>query len=952
MLMAVVLAISHFQAVARQTHMTEEASLRFREGARFAIHQQLNGVAPPPGLLVTATSANVTAPGNPVLKPEMAKGIFDRKAGLPDLRSLESSPANNVLKLTPTSSDVALRVFGSNTYTAVITNVPGYAAYAPAGSVNITNMESWANPTFKDPRKTLEAYSGVMAIVAAKNDATIANVTYGEAHVISGNAKIDHGNGITYKKKNLPLPAYEAQIIDEIKKARDRMIEVGASGDKTKQVYSGGLTPGSIVSLFFGGEAGLEQFLSLGNANHFFLPMVPFFSPAPPYLYCLAFHMPFPADTASYASNSDAAAELQNLAEPMKKATEKRDAADAAKKAAQQAYNQDPSADNLAALNAASTALNAAQSELDDLFSKAQALAGPIKASMDTQIASSQPRGVPLTRSQDPEGNDGVTGWSYSSAVEAFAKAVGMVVLLDFDFEKLAQATGNPDVKLIHFGSKDREFKFDLSATNMGIDATVTVPRGRVLKLSSPNITIAGDLWLQRGSTFYADCDNLTISAGRGSDSSKFFSPSGRIFMEEGSSLVCRGTVNCVGSSQWGSVIVGGVPGKIHPITTSIMAKQVNLGNGVFAGCAIDDLVEGLGDMLDSNTLKDLNNQLMRPLLANVAPNAAKAFGPFFARRPYFAKYATTFQIIFPPTPFFGAPSPIPIPTPIPLPIKNCHVGIARALGYVYSVSLNLGLGENFYTHCDWWIFGEGVVPMVPQADPTKLAEKFTNFGTTALDALDPATIVGNFIESAVKDMVGYVVGEVIKQVVAKIALAVTPYLGLTDIASTLLDEVASNLTNRFASKDTAGDALTGSLTSAIASAGKNSLDNLASAFSLSLQDQFLREYNGVLVYAEDNIQVGGKNATGMFVAGKDIRITASQCTGTLLSQTGNVQCDRLLFYPYFNQASIYVPKSGPDGWLNRGKEFLYDKDYASNEAKDVGPPKIPAIISAQGWAQ
>jgi len=243
-------------------------------------------------------------------------------------------------------------------------------------------------------------------------------------------------------------------------------------------------------------------------------------------------------------------------------------------------------------------------------------------------------------------------------------------------------------------------------------------------------------------------------------------------------------------------------------------------------------------------------------------------------------------------------------------------------------------------------------VPMVPQADPTKLAEKFSNFGSSTLKALHPATIVGTFNESAAKDMVAYLVTEVCKQIVAKIASAAIPYVGLTDIAGTLLDEITQNISNRFTSRETAGEAMTSALTNSVSEAGKQTLSNLGSLINLNLQDEFLREYNGVLVFAEDTIQVGGKNATGMFVAGKNIQVTASQCTGTLLSQNGDIECNRLLFYPYFNQASLYVPKEGPSGWLSRGKEFLYDKDYASNKAVDVGPPAIPPVVSAQGWAQ
>lgn len=949
MLMAVVLAISHFQAVARQTYMTEEASLRFREGARFEIRRQLLNVPPPSDLIVTATSANVTPAGTPVMAKLMAQNIFDRKTGLPDLKSLETSPAHTVLKFTPSTPDVGLRVFGSNTYTMVLTNVPGYAAYAPLGSVKITNMESWANPSFNDARKTLEAYSGVMAVVAAKKDATIANVTYGEAHVIDGIAKIDHGNGVAYKQAKFPLPLYSGQLVTELKAAREALIAVSPSGDKTSQIYTGGTAPEKIIKLFFGGESGLEGFVSLSNANHFWLPTIPFFSSAPPYLYSFAFHLPYPADNANYSTNENLNTQVTALNLQIKDAAKKMEDAAKALDAAKQAYQQNSSDSNLLAMNNAQALYDSAKGTVENLNQQMQSLFGPQKAAVDAQIQSTTPRGVPLTRSQDPDGDEGVTGWSYSSSGNILTSLLGFL-FGGFDIEKIAATFGNPDVKFVHFGSKDREFKFVLDGNNMGLDATLTVPRGRTLKLTSPTITIAGDLWLQRGSTFYADCDKLSVVPGRGSNPAKFFSPCGRIFMEEGSTLVCRGEVECVGSAQWGSVVVGGVPGKIHPITAGIFANKVTLNNGIFAGCAIDDLVEGLGDLFDSNTLRELNDKFMRPLIADVAPNAAKVLGPFWPRKPYFAKYATTFQIICPPLPPFGEPGP-PIPTPIPLPVKNVLIPIERALSYVFSVSLNMGLGENFYTHADWWIFGEGVVPMVPQVDPNKIKDKITGIGSSIV-ALDPATIVTKFIEKAVQDMVGYVVESVIKQVVAKVVAAAIPYAGLADFATSLLTEVSDNLTNRDSARDSAGSSLTSALTDSVAGAGKATLDNLSSMFSMSLQDQFLREYNGVLVYADDSINISGRNATGMFVAGGKLTVTASQCVGTLLSTGGDIECTSLLYYPYFNQASLYVPKETAGGLLGRAKEFLYDKDFASSKAVDVGPPSIPPILSAQGWAQ
>ena len=948
MLMAVVLALSHYQAVARQTYMTEEASLRFREGAKFEARRQTLNLPTPSDLLITATAANATPAGTATMGPLMAAKVFDRVAGLPDLKVVDNSPSHDRLNLTPTTSDVGLRVFGSNTYTLVLTQVPGYAAYAPKGSVKITNLEAWANPAFGDARKALEAYSGVKAIACSLKDCTVNNVTYGDAYTIEGKATVDQGNGVAYKNKQFPLRTYQDALLTAVKAARDQLrTNATGSGDKTLSLVSTSTGPVAIIDLFFGGGSGLQQFLSLRNANHFWMPMIPSFSPSPPYLYQFAFSIPWPPDNANYSDGTDVGKQLNDLGKQLEQAGKDLKAAKEAMDKAEQNYNQDKSAANLQAWNDATLVWNNAKGKVDDLTQQMNAVAGPQKAQIDA-LAAGGMKGVPPTRADDPSGNDGQTGWNYSKAGQLLAKLISF--LFSFDPKELATSVSNDDVKLIHFGGKNRDYQFVLNENNMTLDATLTVPRGRTLRLSSPgSIMVAGDLWLQRGSTLVADCQKLTVAPGRGSDPSKFFSPSGRIFLEEGASLVCSGDIDCVGSAQWGSVIVGGIPGKIHPLTAGIFGRKVTLNNGVFAGSALDDLLEGLG--IDNATLKSINDDLMRPLLSTIAPNAGKIIGPFWARKPYFAEYATTFQIICPPLPPFGEPGP-PIPTPIPLPSKNVLVPIARGLSYVYSVTLNMSLGENFYTHADWWIFGEGVVPMVPQIDPSKVTGAVSNFGSTALAALDPATIIKNFAESVVKDMVAYVVEKIIVAIVKKVAVNVIPYAGLVDMAGNLLSDAASGLTDRDGKRDSAGDALTSALTSAVGSAAKDTLSALSSKFSMSLEDEFLREYNGLLIYADDTLDIGGNMATGFFIAQNNINVTSKQCVGALLSQNGDINCQRLLFYPYFNRASFYLPKATPSGWFERALEFQYDSAYSSNQAVDAGPPAIPAQVSAQGWAQ
>lgn len=947
-LMAVVMALSYYQGVARQTYMAEEASLRFREGSRFIQRQQILGTAPPGDLTVSASSANVT-PANVVQVPnQVAKNIFQRDPGLPDLRALEHGPLHDQLKLTPQTPDVGLRVFGSNTFTTVLTRVPGYAAYAPKGSVNITHLEGWANPTFQDARPSLESFSGVPAVVAALKNATLGNVTYGEAHTIEGQAKIQLGQGLTAKNPQFPLRNYADGLVQQLLTARDQLkANATSSGDKTPQLVSTSTGPEAILNLFFGGGSGLEQFLSLRNANHFWLPMIPSFSPSPPYLYQFAFSLPFPPDNANYQSAEGVAEQLDNIGKQLAQAGKELEDAKKALDLAQQAHTQNPTLETLANLQSAQQAHAQADAKVHDLTQQMQAISGPQSAAVQNQMAAGM-KGVPPTRAQDPDGNDGVTGWNYSKAGSLLANLISF--MFSFDAKALADNISNDDVKLVHFGAADREFQFVLSEANMTLDATLTVPRGRTLRLSNAGaITISGDLWLQRGSTFVADCPSLKVVPGRGSDVSKFFSPSGRIFLEEGATLICSGDLECTGSSQWGSLIVCGVPGQIHPITAAIFANKVRLSGGIFAGSAIDDLLQVLGK--EQAGLKDTMDKLIRPLMSSVGPNAAKALGPFWPRKPYFAKYATTFQIICPPTPLFGAPGP-PIPTPIPLPSKNVLVPIAQGLAYVYSVTLNMSLGENFYTHADWWIFGQGVVPIVPQVDPVKALGAIANFGPAAIDALDPKAILTSFVESAVKDMVSYVVEKVIQEVITKVAMQVIPYGGIVSMAADLVGDAVNDLIGREGKRTDAGNSLTSALTNAVANAGKSTLDQLASKFNLQLQDQFLREYNGVLVYAADTLDVGGRNASGMFIAENRLTMAAQHCAGTLLSRNGDIHCSSLLFYPYFNRASLYVPKATPNGWFERALEFEYDQAYASGQAVDVGPPAIPAQISTQGWAR
>ena len=122
---------------------------------------------------------------------------------------------------------------------------------------------------------------------------------------------------------------------------------------------------------------------------------------------------------------------------------------------------------------------------------------------------------------------------------------------------------------------------------------------------------------------------------------------------------------------------------------------------------------------------------ILNALFQDVAPNLAKVAGPFHTRKPFFASYAATFQLTMVPTPV----GTIPVPSPIPLPRKNVLVPIFRGFTYAYAPALNASIGENLYTHADWWGFGQGTVPVLPKIDPMRMVKGLTDVNLSGPDS-------------------------------------------------------------------------------------------------------------------------------------------------------------------------------------------------------------------------
>lgn len=947
MLLTVVLAMHHYQALSRQTYMTAEAELRFREGLQHALFKATGAGDTGKSTLVSVDMSGANSP-LPFEKAYGAK-IFDRKNGLPNLLGSKDAGAHSYIHGKPKTSDVSLRIWGNKTYEIVLSRIPGYAAYAPNGNVDIEDLRGWSNPSYQEEdKKSTESYSGNPAIVAAKKDATSKTVTYGELHVVEGTAKITESSlGGCFKAPKFPFSQYETEFIAGIKSARDSLSTVADGADKTKILIGNEVGIGAVLDLFFGGHEGFQSFISLKNALNFPMPTIPTISlTAPPYFMEVFFHVPLPPDGVDYENNPTARAlkdKIEQLSEKLKPEREKADQLKKEAEAAKAAWDADPADDNK------KLAFQLAQKAYDDQVNKMKPDEQALEDAGKQLLNMAQGQGtikIPPTRKDDPDGDNGITGWNYSKTGDLFAAVGGLLVdALTFQFDKMFPNLCNKlieKVKTVHFGRTERAFQFNFETGNVALGGTLTVPRGRSMKLRNPgfDITVAGDVWLQRGSTLVLDCKTFSVQGSpptSGAVPDTFFYPHGRLFLEEGATLVCSGDVIVPGHEKYGSLVIGGVPGQIHPITSAVFANNVRFDRGIYAGCTFDDMAIGLG-------VGDVADKFLIPLLNKVAPNAAKILGPFHARKSYFASYATTFQFGLAPG-LFGAPM-IPYVTPIPLPRKNALNQVSRGFNYAFQVLLNLNLGENFYTNSEWWLFGDGVVPMVPQVNPKAAEQMLKKLPSLSLDSIDPASLIGNVVQSILSEVIKTAVTDVLVPIITKLASSAVPYAGTA--ISAAIDEVAPALTN-FATKITKGSSPADGLVSALF--GKEgpvsgATQYLQTQLDTLQQDIFMREYNGVLVYAADGILIGGKTATGMFVAEKDIQMNAERCAGTLLSHSGNIKAKSLLYYPFFNQASLFKPAA-----INDPTNLKYDAD-ASNEkqAFDVLPPQIPATVTAEGW--
>ena len=962
-LATIVLALHHQQSVARSSLMRAEAELRFREGRNFAIREHLTGESSPWGLSVGADVEDVTPETTHEIPTLYAQAIFQREGakwtGLPDLMAQNTAHAHRYLKLTPTGFGGLSNGVRKGSYKMVETEIPGYAAYAPQGTVSLGEVLGWQNPSYEKETDSTEAYSGVPAIIGALGDIDVEELAYGEAHSSSGNVHIEEGAGIGFVG-TLPLPPYEHEMVDGLDDAQSTLFGSATTGNKTGLI-SDHTSIGELLTIMFGGDFDPERLMSLRQAMEFPTPMIPGASiVVPGVVWEIWLHVPFQPDLGFSSQHDPDLDRLEEIAEEqeeaavlLEEAKEKLEQAKEDRDEAQAAYAANPSQAN-------EDALEEAQDDYDDAKAEFEMIQAFIEDSSEEagdlasgKLGSGMSR-LPETRLEDPAGRDGQWGWNYSKTM---GKMFDLVVSIakGGDLEDIA-ASISADVRVVHYGPEDEVPGFEWNGNTFVSESTWNVPAARTLRYDG-NMTVRGDLWLQRGTVMVVDGD-LRVESPDTPSINEAFDPSGRVFFEEGSTLIVTGDFECEGSPQFGSIMVGGEPNEIHPISSALMVDgDIRIPHGIYAGHTIPDLIAGLDPAelgLSGPAAAAVESQLgagadqVHQLMSEMAPLFSKLAGPFHLRNSYFARYATTFQLVTIPFP------PVVAVTPIPSPKENLHVFAFRAETFAYTVGLNATLGENLYTQTDWWPFGNGVVPMALNLDLGAAFGAYTSLGSLEDAAeLDPATIeadVEEFVGLLGERSLSWAIDEGLQKLTEEAARILTPG-GFGPIVDTVMAVMNELETDEDAVEDFYSG-FVGDMQDSMGGIARDLLGDLLADTNVLDQDEYLKQYAGLLVYGRNiYVSADARQVSGMFVAQDDIRIDADLTVGTLMALNGSIETRDFLYYPYFNQASLYVPAPVPgETAIDRAQFRAYGAAHDSGLAVQVGPPPVTHIMTSGGW--
>lgn len=832
-----------------------------------------------------------------------------------------------------------------------------FAAYAPEGKITVKQAAAWSNPSLTDAAADpAGALSGVPVSLGAKDDITVSEAfPVGDVYSAQGPIKLPKGSGGVAWHHKPPLAlgvgqSYADRLVAQITDAMGQLSSAADAGDKTANVITG-IDIGDFLDVLFGDVAKMQTLFSMRNALKFPLPILPSFASQPPH-YQLIFHMPYAPDFAGGGKLD--ASQLPQLdrakADALIAAKEKLDKLKAELQKAIDAYSANPIDALKDKVDSLTNAVKDAQAVVDSLTAEVNAQLDSLNTALKALVEGSD-QGAATRAEEDASGLDdeGDPGYCYSQVFKALWGIMeGLIDAMKSGDGQSVMKKIVHEVRLIYFGRPSNVAVIDTDGGKLAMKATWVVPRGRTLKFSG-DFSIQGDLWVQRGAVLSVTGNLNVAPPGPVSDTDPL-KPSGRVVLEEGASIVVGGSFTCQGGPRFGSVLTCGPFQQVHPLTSSILANgAVTIPYGIYSSAVLDEMAASLA-----------GTDVLKAPFTSLVPNAGKVAGPFHRRKPYVASYATIIGIVVP-VPFIGI-----VVFPEPTTQENLHVPVFRMMSLAYAGMLNATFGENLFTHCDWWVFGDGVVPALPKVDPTALAAAVQAVaGAFPQLATNIASWLGDLLTDVVTELVTTLVTKLSEEIISKLLDAV-PYgslvsgavkAGMDKLTQALTDKIKEGIQKGIEAVSgvdiNQANLVEGGVVEQLKQAVKSVLDaGILAALS--------HECAGVLVFGRNGVSVGTSGgapiAAGMFVSDKDVTIGTETVVGSLLSAHGDISAKNVLYYPYFTRASLPIPSDptpGSGGWLQKAIDHpAYGGDmYGANEtpgAVDIGLPV--QHVTAGGW--
>lgn len=921
------MALHWQQARSRAVYMREEAAIQSRQSAEYVMTDKMTTeVLSPPNVQVKCSAEDDPAsPPDPKVGSKLYTGLPDDSVSAPVSwdNQMQTLPGPQWVELNPTTLNPSL-MQGNRRYLGVWSPTNPYGALAPQGSVNFDSAAGWSNPTFKETvgKDARVMFSAVPVRVGAGNGVSVQKFHYGEVYLTGGNLDVDQGSVVAFRGylpnsrrggKDLP-----AELDEQVQNAYNLLSVRGQN--KTPSI--GGTLPGfgDIWDLITGSKS-IDQVLggsfSLRQSLEFPFPMIPGGNELG-LVTNIWLHMPYPPDTAPGGSTD----ELNKQNEELKKIT---DQMEDVQKQIEELKAKIPTIDDPVEKQQAIDQLHLLESKLEDLADDAQDIGEKNADLMNGNLNNSNPDDDgPDTRNDESGlGDDGQMGWAYKSVFSKILAIFGDI--FSGDFEGLAQEFVHK-VRVVHFGPKDNKTLFNITDGNFDCPATFNVPPGRAMRYDG-NMTVRGDLWIQKGASLTVN-GNLNLVSPFQAPDDDLLKPQGRLCLEEGATVIVSGNFTCAGSPEAGSVLVAGPVNQVHPVTSGLLVQgDVTIPYGIYPAMTLDGLSSLVPQLADASNI-----------LTTVASNLAKAAGPFHRRKPYFARYATTFQIVKWPYPPMVIPMAVPLPTP-----KNVLNPMFSAVATIYQVQLNLTLGENLVTYTDWWFLGKGVVPMLPKVDPAALAGLNSLAFPSSLPSADEVlTFLKDYALKAGKEMAGELISKVVQSLVQ--SQMGFPMSLVSDFASSAVNELTKWITEADDAEKLGGGGGT-----------MSGIDSVASQIESLLQGSqvkpMLAECPGVLIYSGKDLRVNSSGlvvpvAVGYLVARGNVACNTEYFVGAAVSQTGSVTGKNLLYVPEMTRVSLYMPRNSPNlvntglSWLDWSLEPAYGKDFDSQLSVEVGPAR------------